>query len=244
MNALAAAQAEFLAAVLGASEPADPGLAAYRRSILGARSGALAAAHPVTQRLVGEAFFAEAARRYALSTPSSSGDLHAYGKDFADFLEAYPYAQGLPYLPDVARLEWAVHECSHASDGEGFDVASLAAVPPRDLESLRFTLHPAARLVASPHPVLAIWEANQADRDGTPARLEGGERVLVRREGRKVSPVCLGEPEWALLAAFSRGASLGDASASLEAAGQALAPALARVAALGALGGFVLEAPA
>jgi hypothetical protein len=238
MSALAAAQRDFLDAVLAASEPADPGMATYRRNVIGARSGALAASHPVTQRLVGEAFFAEAARRHAVISPSASGDLHRYGADFADFLATYPYAAGLPWLADVARLEWAVHESSHAADGAPLDALALGSVPPEALEHLRPSVHPAVRLVRSPHAILAIWEANQPGRDGTPERSEGPERVLVRRDGYAVAPVLVDEPQWTLLAAFQRGATLGEALALLEDAERTLAASLARIAQLGALGGF------
>jgi hypothetical protein len=243
MSELATAQREFLAAVLAAREPEDPGLATYRRNIVGARREALAAAHPVTMRLVGPAFFREAAERFALATPSTCGDLHGYGAGFADFLAAYPHARRLAYLPDVARLEWAVHESSHAADGEALDHEALAQVPPEALGGLRISLHPAARLVSSGHPILALWEANQPDRDGTPDRLEGPDRVLVRREASAVRPVGLDAGEWSLLAAFSRGATLGEACAGLADADRTFAPALARVASLGALGGFALAAP-
>ena len=56
-------QREFMDAVLAQAEPADSRLAIYHRSARANRAGALAAAYPVVKRLVGEAFFAEAAAR-------------------------------------------------------------------------------------------------------------------------------------------------------------------------------------
>jgi hypothetical protein len=244
MSRLAEVQRDFLAAVLGEEAPSDAGLATYRRNILGARCGALAAAYPVTLRLVGSAFFEEAARRHASQTPSTCGDLHGYGKGFGPFLAAYPQARGLAYLPDVARLEWAVHECTLAADGRALDAAALGGVPPGSLADLRLELHPAARLVSSAHPILALWEANQPGRDGTPDRLEGPDRVLVRRDGLAVRPVALDAAQWTLATAFARGATLGEACAGLADAERTLAPALARIAALGAIGSFALAAPA
>ena len=235
---LARTQRDFLDAVLGAHEPDDARLAVYHRTALAARRAALAGAYPVVRRLVGDAFFDAAAEAFATQAPSASGDLHAYGAGFARFLDGYGPAAALEYLPDVACLEWAVHESHHAGDGDVFDFAALGRLPAESLGGVRIRLHPAVRRVASAHPVLAIWEANQADRDGTPERGIGADRVLVRRRGHVVAPVLLGPGEWELLEAFARGDALEAAAAALEAAGGSLEAALARLASLDALGGF------
>ena len=233
---LARIQQEFLDVVLGEGPLADRGMAVYRENALAARRDALAAAHPVVRRLVGDAFFAEAAARFARAHPSTSGDLHAYGSAFADFLAGYGPAGSLPWLPDVARLEWAVHECEHAADGRPLDHAALATLSAGDLPGLELRLHPAVRLVESEHPVLAIWEANQAGRDGTPDREAGPDRVVVRRKGLAAVPVLADAHAWTLLTAFARGLTLGRACAMLERPDEDFAPALARVAGWGALG--------
>jgi len=233
---LARIQEDFLDAVLG-DGPADAGMAIYRGNALAVHRDALAASHPVVRRLVGDAFFAEAAARFARACPSTSGDLHAYGGPaFATFLAGYAPGSELPFLPDVARPEWAVHECEHAADGKPLDHAALGALPGEALPGLRLRLHPAVRLVESAHPILAIWEANQEGRDGTVERDAGPDRVLVRREGFTVVPVLADDDAWALLTAFARGLTLADACAVVD-CDDALAPALARIAAWGVLGG-------
>ena len=241
---LARMQREFLDQVVGPAEPGEPRLAVYHRTALAARCGALAAAYPVVRRLVGAAFFEEAAATHARATPSTSGDLHAYGGAFASFLASYLPARTLTYLEDVARLEWAVHESSHADDGLPFDFAALGAVAPDSLGGVRIALHPAVRLVASVHPILAIWEANQPDSDGTPECHDGADRVIVRRLGYAVAPVVTDLATWNLLQAFARGANLEEARAALEAAGDSFEEALARLAGFGVLGGFAIAPPA
>ena len=235
---LARIQHDFLGVLLGEAPVADPGMAVYRENALAVRRDALAAAFPVVRRLVGVAFFAEAATRFARTHASTSADLHAYGGPaFAHFLAGYAPAAGLSWLPDVARLEWAVHESEHAADGVALDHAALAALPGEALPALRLRLHPAVRLVESDHPVLAIWEANQPGHDGTVDREDGPDRVLVRREGLDVVPVVVDGDAWALLAAFASGLTLAEACASLPDPEEDFAPALARVAGWGALGG-------
>ena len=202
----------FAAQVSGDPAAAASRLAIYRRSVLHNLCGALAGAYPVVRRLVGEAFFDEAGARHAEGTPSQSGDLNRFGAGFADFLAAYPYAANLPYLPDVARLEWAWNESLAAADCAGLDLAALAGVNPEFQPRLRFVLHPAVRVVHSPHPVLAIWEANQPGRDGTPERTEGPDCVLVHRESGRVRLVRLDAPEAQFLAGLTRGLTLQEAA--------------------------------
>lgn len=233
---LARAQNEFLAAVLAPVEPDDPGLAVYHRTSLAARSGALAATYPVVRRLVGAAFFHEAAARFAASAPSHCGDLHLYGAGFGAFLARYEPARGLDCLAEVAQLEWAAHESHHAADGAPFDFAALGRLPPQALGRVRIGLHPAVRLIESRHPVLAIWEANQEGRDGTPDRIEGADRVVVRRQGHAVAPVRVGEDEWNLARALDGARTLDELAAS--ALGGELHRTLGRLAELGVLGAF------
>jgi len=48
------------------------------------------------------------AQGYVLAVPSVSGDLEDYGSRFPAYLAGVERAHGLPYLVDVARLEWAL----------------------------------------------------------------------------------------------------------------------------------------
>jgi hypothetical protein len=160
------------------------------------------------RRLVGEAFFAEAARRYLLQAPSADGDLHRFGAGFAQFLAHEDAASSLPWLGDVASLEWACDEALHAQDAAALDVDAIASSG--DITGVR--LHPSVRRIASTWPVLAIWEANQPDRDGTPARSEGGDRAVVWRDGTlAVRMRALTPQEETFLDALARGTSLSDA---------------------------------
>lgn len=196
VTALRKVQEDFLAALLhGAAGRAAPHVAGsesaarrrigiYRRNVLANLRGALYAVYPVIFRLTGEAFFNEAADRYAQAHPSRSGDLHEYGACFAGFLAQYAHAQCLPYLPDVARLEWACHEVFHAADTAPFDFTRLAAAPEAGYPELRFRLAPAVRLLEPAYPSLRIWEINQDDYRGelTVDLDSGSLPLLVRRQ--------------------------------------------------------------
>jgi len=235
MSALAALQRDFVARLFAADAPQDPRARLYRDNALATLSGALAATYPVVRRLVGDAFFGEAARRHALAVPSRSGDLNAYGATFAQFLAAYPPARALEYLPDVARLEWALHECAQAADAPPLDTAALARVASGREGELRLALHPAVRFVSSAHPVLAIWEANQPGRDGTPDREPAAERVLVHRGAEGARAACIDAATADLVQALARGTTLDAACDALGAEAARLPQLLARLAGMGIL---------
>jgi hypothetical protein len=229
--------------VRAAGAPVQARIGQYVRNMGANRHDALAAAYPVVRRLVGDAFFAGMARRYGAEHPSRSGDLHLFGDALDRFIAAYAPARGLAYLADVARLEWACHECFHAADVQ-FDASALAWVPARRRHELRLRLHPAVRLLESPHPIVAIWEGNQPGNDGTPARAAGPDRALVWRDRLEVRVRCLERAEWELLRSLARGATLEDAVASMGAvqAQRVLEAALARCGADGLIAGFELAA--
>lgn len=224
---------------------AAAGLGVYRSNTFGNYRGALREAYPVVLRLVGEAFFGRAADDFIRVVPSSFGDVNAYGTEFGDFLAGYPGAIELAYLPDAARLEWAVHRAFQAIDAEPLDIARLAAVPAGQLAALRFTLHPSASLMASPWPVLAIWRANQPGRDDN-ASIDldsGGVRLLVLRRGHDVDIEPLDAAEHAALVALAAHATLAEALDAAQARDGDfdLGAFLQRHAAGGTLADFTIE---
>lgn len=200
----------FMSGLVSGRDSVDRVFGVYRSSILGNYRKALAAVYPVVERLVGERFFAQAAGAFACRTPSRHGDLNCFGAEFAEFLTTFPGADRLAYLPDVARLEWAV---------EGvFNAADPAPPPPGMVEAVlmaadgesRFTLAPHCRLLRSPWPVDRLWALNQPDVPWDDAfRIDSGAvALLVRRQEFAVEIERLSGAECDLLEALAAGASL------------------------------------
>jgi len=205
--------------VAAAGIPAVRRVQVYRNNVLANLCGALEAVYPVVRRLVGEGFFGQVAKRYVGAVPSFSGDLHAYGASFPEFLAQSPELSELGYLPDVARLEWAFHQVFHAADAAPLSVAAITEVPADRWHALRFVLHPASALLHSPFPVVRIWQVNQEDWSGeaTVSLDEGESDVLVRRQDGNVELMPLSPAELRLLTAFAHGGSLEQAvTAALE----------------------------
>lgn len=149
--------------VIGGTPDAAARLRIYRNNVLGNLTGALRLTFPAVERLVGADFFAAAAARFIPATPPESADLYAYGAAFPAFLAAFEPAQGIGYLADVARLEWAVSLALHAPFIPALTAGALLGVPGLQRADLRFTPHPSLSLLALAHPAKAIWEAVLAD---------------------------------------------------------------------------------
>jgi len=201
-----------------AGVPAARRLQIYRNNLFESLGDALAAVYPVTARLVGADFFRQMAQRFIRSHPSRAGDLLRFGAALPSFLRSFGPTASLPYLPDVAALEWAWHEAYHAAEEPPLAPARLAEVPAASQLELRLVVQPSARFVASAFPVLAIWRANQPERlDDEAAMLsldQGGDRLLVVQHALDVEIRVLGLGEDRLLRALADGGSLALAAQS------------------------------
>jgi hypothetical protein len=209
-------QRRFAASLLGST--AERGMAVYRNTVTLNYRHALAATYPVVRELTGRAFFDTAVDAYANAYPSGGGDLNVYGGEFADFLAAYPHAKALPYLPCVARLEWAIDEASRAADQAASPagvLAALAGTPAHALAQQRLALDASCRLVHSPFPVMRIWQAHQTGFDGRVDLDAGADRLLVRRERSAPSVARIAPADFAFLHALRDG---GDLAAAFDAA--------------------------
>ncbi len=204
---------EMSARVRAGRFPAAQHLQVYRNNVVESLTGALRAVYPVVEKLVGDGFFRYAVHEYLRAHRPRSGNLHDFGDAFASFLAGFAPAAELPYLPDVARLEWAWHQAFHAAEAPAFDPARLGAVPAEQQAALRFVLHPSARLLASDFPVVRIFEINQEGYDGDSSvdLGVGGVRALVIRRGLTVYVEPLTTGEAALLAALAGQQPLGAA---------------------------------
>lgn len=221
---LAALQQLFAAAALGsASEPeqarlaahlqgsrvlpARQGIEAYRLSVNGKLRRSLEQIYPVCQRLVGQGFFQAMASAFLGQATSHSPDLGDFGAGLPAFLAGFEPARSLPYLADVAQLEWCWHRAFHAPDQARLDLQALARVPPEHWDHLVFRLPAGAALIASPYPIHRIWEVNT---NPTAAEQvvdldQGGVRLLVWRDDSHTTRLDRpAEAEWPLLQAFAR----------------------------------------
>ncbi len=179
----------------------------HRNNIFVSLTEALLAIYPVASKLVGEDFFRTACRHFIPDHLPTAAPLHEFGNTFPEFLKNYRPADSLPYLADVAQLEWYWHESFHAAAAEAFNASILSEIPLQDHGRLRFRLHPAVRLFHSRYPVYRIWQTNQEGYDGDDSiELDQGKsHVLIVRPKLSVLVQTISRSEWEFTSALQSG---------------------------------------
>jgi hypothetical protein len=210
------------AAMLAEHVPADR-LDIYRNTFIVGVTKAPRLSFPGVHRLVGDDFFAAVADLFIADNPPRTAYLDEYGAEFPEFLEQFPPAATLAYLPDVARLEWLVSRAIHAADREPLALSELAALAPQGQGRVCFAPHPSIGLLRVSYPVDVIWRAVLDCDDTALAALTlhpAPVHLLVQRFPAGVEVMRLDESEWHFAAALCAGQPLQvavDAATSVDA---------------------------
>ncbi|MBU1363196.1 MAG: DNA-binding domain-containing protein [Gammaproteobacteria bacterium] len=224
-------QFDFASALLDPDLPAPAGLTAwngsdpahrfriYRNNVIVSLIDALADTFEVTQQLVGEDFFRAMARVYAYGHPPQSRLMAFYGASFPTFIASFPPAAALPYLADVARLEYLRVVAYHAADlpGIGSDEVAAALAEQATLPTLKVSLHPSLAVLASASAVVSLWAAHQGILELSTVTTDSPETALVLRHGLDVEVMQISPAAGAFISALQSGVSLGQAAAAVAA---------------------------
>ncbi len=179
---------------------------------------ALLNAFPVLARIVGAPAFTSLSSGYIADSPPRRPLLSVYGRDFPAHVAAQPIAASLPYLHDIARLEWARQEAYLAEDAPPLDAGALDTNDAEALSALQLRVHPAVRVISSPFPIHRIWRVNQADvptKDIPAVDMNVAEHVIVTRPAHEVVTRPISLADATLVRTVAGGACLG---AAVEAA--------------------------
>ena len=184
----------------------------YRNNFIVLNGDALADMFPVVKRLVGEEAFRMLATAYVRQHPPKDRTLLLYGDLFADFLDSIPELSGLPYLSDVARLEFAWTAAYHAADALPLQPDQLQDLSEEAFAKLQLRAHPSLQLLASDFPIYRIWSVNQSDdQDELISLDEGGCRLIVIRPDNEVQVRVVPVGEFEFVKRLLASATIGEA---------------------------------
>ncbi|UUZ50106.1 DNA-binding domain-containing protein [Massilia sp. B-10] len=186
----------------------------YRGNLTVTWDKVLSAAFPVIRQLVGEEFFGALSRfRHGPSVGQSGPE--PVRRSLCRLPHRFEHVADLPYLPDMARLEWCLHRTHYAAEAPAIDAAQLACLSPEELESSRYALHPCASLFASSWAVVPLWQAHQAPDAAFPPEMAAPCQAVIARPQWKTELRPLAAAEFAALSALAQGETMG---AALDAA--------------------------
>jgi hypothetical protein len=186
--------------------------AIYRNNVILSLITAMAETYPVVKRLLGDEFFNAMAKEFVRKSPPQKPSLLFYGEDFIDFIQHFPACGEMPYLADLAKLEWSNVRAFHAADEELLDNNILGTVAPESLAEVSFTMQPSVRLMSSDWPVDTIWEENLKDEVAT-LNLDdfAVNKLLIYRHQFQVKVVNLQIDCYHFLYAFTEGKDISNA---------------------------------
>ena len=246
----APSEAEFARALLDARLPCPDGLracngadpaaryAVHRNNVVGGLAEALADTFAVVRELVGADFFDAMARRYVRADPPASPVLALYGEGFPAFVQGFEPARSLPYLADVASLEWLRQRALHAADAAVLSAPQIARhlADPTALPGARVVFHPSADVLRSPCAVVSLWAAHQGLGDIAAVDPAQPESALVLRQDATAAVIALDPAAALFMRCLLYGVTLGEACAEAAAlAGFDLAASLRLLIVHGAL---------
>ena len=157
----------------------------YRNNVMSSLINVLAGNFPVIEQLVGQRFFRAMAKEYVMQCPPDVPMMVKYGRSFAKFIHDFPPARSIPYLEDIAKLEFAIQESRHAADVQPIQLSKLINLieDQNKLNSTGLLLAPSTQLLNSVFPLASIWFAHQpqAEIQLNTIALDQAENVLLTR---------------------------------------------------------------
>jgi Putative DNA-binding domain len=186
----------------------------YRNNVTVSLISSLADIFPAVKRITGEMFFRDMARLFVRAHPPVSPLLFLYGHDFPAFIETFEYAEPIPYLADVARIERAWLTAYHAADLPPLAPARLGEIDPEKLGDAVFKPHPATGLVISRFAAFDIFDANRNHETVGRIEIARPQSVLVTRPGQDVVVTALPDGHDGFFKSLIAGETLAQAAAT------------------------------
>jgi hypothetical protein len=133
-----------------------PGVQVYHNNFIENGIRALAISFPTLAHIMGNADFRGLARAFLVSEVKTQFDWADYGQTLPDFIMAHANLVGLPYLAEVAELDWLLHEVQRSED-KSFDGESFAKMNELDPSEWVFEMAPGFKLASFFFPVDQLY---------------------------------------------------------------------------------------
>lgn len=172
--------------------------------------------YPAVKRVLGSGHFEALTERYLTAHSPRSFDLRYAGDRLALFLEQDPVTEKLPFLPDLAKLEWLLSEAFVAKDPEPLLWSELQAMAPEAVSDLPLVLNQGTAVIRSAWPIIDIRNLKDKSDEGVSLTVEGRPSiVLVYRYELQARCRNLDEEDARFIEAAAEGPSLAEIQTAL-----------------------------
>jgi len=187
----------------------------YQNNVFGAVQDYLEEVYPATQGVVGAEFFKQMAQVYIQNSPPSMGNIHLYGDDFFELCAATPGLEALPYLSDLMRYEWALHQSYFSINSDALDPVSMEQ---EELLTVSVVLNDSVSLICSEYPVYEIQRQSLPDYDGEVSidLAQSQDNLLVYKLGHEVRCLALEEEQVVFIQGLKKNENLLQAIEGLQ----------------------------
>ncbi len=141
----------------------------------------LRSSYPVIDKIVGTDFFKHLAIEYIQQHPQTNADRHHFGANLFCFLTTFVPVDTLPFLSDLAQLEWHYHRAYFADDAPPMTFEALQQYV-QEGSDFYLPLHPSVKIIAVNYNVLEIWQAHQYDDMATINLIKQPQHLLIWRD--------------------------------------------------------------
>lgn len=195
------------------------GIQVYRSSLLANASRALEISFPTLAQLLGAEGMQAMAALYYDAHSLLTGDWGEWGEHLVQWLSQQETLHNMPYLADVAQLDWLCHCIERAATPEN-TAASIAMLDAIDSNFLRLKPTNHLAVMVSRFPLLEIWQAHHASEESRDYWLSLANRplaagtqqyLLITREHWRAAPITISSEEYWFYQTLLKGQPLASA---------------------------------
>lgn len=142
----------------------------YTNAYYGRLVETLAGDYPAVQALLGEEAFTVLCHDYIQAHPSTHYSLRWFGQHMPAFLAGAEGSRELPFLTELASLEWTFINAFDAANSDVLDESAVTTIAPEAWPVISIEFHPSVHLVDYHWNILDLWRTVRDEEDVPPAK--------------------------------------------------------------------------
>lgn len=140
-------------------------MSTYTNAYYGRLVETLAGDYPAVQALLGEEAFTAMCHEYIQAHPSTHYSLRWFGRYLPDFLADAAGSRELPFLAELANLEWTFVNGFDAADANVLDENAVTTIAPEFWPGITIEFHSSVHLVEYHWNIIELWRAVRDEED-------------------------------------------------------------------------------